>query len=178
MAKENIITRSKIHMYMNVSTEEKKKEWERMNKGWTKLSENPNAQTESVQYIGEDSATTDTTSYEPSYSFEVDLMAKERTVKKVFDICQDRKTYDDCIVECIKAFAFEATNEDKSVTAYLEKLAVAVSNIDGTKKMTMSGNLNGQGDSVKGKFDLSTMTFTPDDQNDAENSTENEEESA
>ncbi|MCI7498563.1 MAG: hypothetical protein MSA82_04045, partial [Oscillospiraceae bacterium] len=58
--------------------------------------------------------------------------------------------------------AFEATDSSKSCTAYRENLSVQVSSIDGEKKMSMSGNLNGQGDGVKGKFDLTGKTFTAD----------------
>lgn len=163
MGKANVVTRSKIHMYMNLSTSESP-DFQRMGHGWSKLTENPNAQTDNVQYIDADSATTDTTSYEPNYSFEADLMAGEPTIKKVYDICQDRKTYEDCILDCVKVLAFEdeAGTGTAKVTAYREKLSVSVSSIDGTKKMTMSGTLNGQGDGIKGKFNLKTKTFTPD----------------
>lgn len=211
MGKKNVVTRSKIHMYMNLGTPEKYEltssepaDWstsytdyytksgesytkvagssapswaastyykytaavdkfERMGHGWSKISENPNAQTESTQYVDSDTATTDTTSYEPNYAVECDLMAAEPTIKKVYDICQDRMTYDDCILDCVKVLAFEDTDGLTEVTAYREKLAVAISSIDGTKKMTMSGNLNGQGDGIKGKFNLKTLTFTPDE---------------
>lgn len=157
-----IVTRAKVHMYMNMASYDSPT-WERMAKGWSQLTENPNAQTESTQYICDESETTDTTSYTPSYAFTADLMVNQPTIKKVYDICQDRMTYGDCIVDCVKVRAFENTGASGSVTAYREQLSVAVSNIDGTKKMIMSGNLNGQGDGIKGKFDLKTKIFTPDE---------------
>ncbi len=155
------VSRSKIHHYLNMSSSEEP-QWERMGKGWSQMNENPNAQTESVRYICDDADTTNTTGYTPNYAFTADLMSKQETVKKVYEICQDRKTYDECLVDMLKVLAFEAESDEGTVTAYREQAAVAVSSIDGTNKMTLSGNFNVQGDPVKGKFDLKTKTFTPD----------------
>lgn len=154
-----IAMRSKVHAYMNMGTAETP-EWSRCGKGWTKLGENPNAQTESTQYIDEDSATEDTVSYSPKYNFECDLMYTEETIKKIYDIAKQRKTGSDCVVDMVFVDAFEDAASDGTYTAYRESLAVAVSSLDGTKKMTMSGSLNCQGDGVKGTFNTSTKTFT------------------
>ncbi len=158
---KDIVKRSRIHHYMNLGTKEAPK-WSRMGKGWKKISENPNAQTESTQYICDDSATTDTTSYEPNYAFECDLMQSDEAIKKVYDIAKNRMTYGDCIVSVVHVDAFEETASNKKCTAYLEELAVQVTSIDGEKKMAMTGNFNGQGDGIKGKFNLTTLEFTPD----------------
>ena len=158
---QKIAKRSEVHVYMNTGTSASPT-WVRLGKGWKKFSENPNAQTESVQYICDDSATTDTTSYEPNYAFECDLMHTNEAIKKIYDIAKGRKTGSDCIVDIVTVDAFEETDSSKECTAYRENLSVQVSSIDGEKKMSMSGNLNGQGDGVKGKFDLTTKTFTPD----------------
>ena len=45
----DIAKRSQVHHYMNLGTAEAP-QWERMGKGWKKFSENPNAQTDGVQY--------------------------------------------------------------------------------------------------------------------------------
>lgn len=156
-----VAKRSQVHHYLNVGTKDSPK-WERLGKGWKKVGENPNAQTESVQYICDDSATTDTTSYEPNYAFECDLMYLNEAIKKIYDIAKGRKTGADCILDFVTVDAFEETDTNKSCTAYRENLSVQVTSIDGEKKMSMSGNLNGQGDGVKGKFDLTNKTFTPD----------------
>lgn len=149
--------RSEVHAYMNLGTADEP-DWKRCGKGWKKLSENPNAQTDGVQYICDDSETVDTVSYSPQYSFECDLMYTDPTIKKMYDIAKQRKTGSECILDMIFADAFES--EKGAVTAYRESLSVAVSSLDGTKKMTMSGNLNGQGDGIIGKFDTENLTFT------------------
>lgn len=158
---KEIVKRSSIHHYMDLGTAEKPK-WERLGKGWSKVSENPNAQTDSVQYICDDSATTDTTSYEPNYAFECDLMKADGPIKKIYNIVKNRMTYGDCIVRMVHVDAFEETEDNKVCTAYLENLSVQVTSIDGEKKMKMTGSFNGQGDGIKGKFNLDTLEFTPD----------------
>lgn len=158
---KEIVKRSSIHHYMDLGTEEKPK-WERLGKGWSKVNENPNAQTEKTQYISDDSATTDTTGYEPNYAFECDLMKADGPIKKIYNIVKGRKTFGDCIVKMVHVDAFEETETNKECTAYLENLAVQVTSIDGEKKMKMTGSFNGQGDGIKGKFNLKTLTFTPD----------------
>lgn len=169
----DIVKRSAVHHYMNLGTAETPK-WSRLGKGWKKLSESPNAQTDSTLYICDDSATTDTTNYEPSYAFECDLMAADEAIKKVYDIAKGRKTYGDCIVQMVHVDAFEATDDNKECTAYLENLSVQVSSIDGEKKMVMSGNFNGQGDGIKGKYNLDNNTFTADSNNGSPESETNE----
>ena len=160
-----IAMRSQVHGYMNMGTDESEK-WERLRKGWKKFSENPNAQTESVQYIDSDSETTDTVSYSNQISFECDLMYTEDTIKKVYDIAKQEKVGDEALVDILTVDAFEEAAGNRVVTAYRRKSSVAVSSLDGTKKMTMSGNLNAYGSTVIGKFDLDALTFTPDSQND------------
>lgn len=148
-----IAMRKDIEVYMNMAaSSEADPIWTQCGDGWTKFSENPNAQTESVQYINQASETTDTTSYSPQYSFECDLMHTEPSVKKVYDICKDRKTGSDAVVDVLIVDTFEAGTSEGSFVARREKLAVAVTSIDGTKKMKITGNLNGQGDGVKGEF--------------------------
>lgn len=163
-----IAMRSQVHGYMNMGTGETES-WERLGQGWKKFSENPNAQTESVQYIDSDSETTDTVSYSNQVSFECDLMYTEASVKKVYDIAKQEKVGDEALVDIVTVDAFEETAGKQEVTAYRRKMSVAVSSLDGTKKMTMSGNLNAYGSTVIGKFNLKTNVFTP---NTAEEPTE------
>ena len=156
-----IAKRSQVHVYMNTGTSGSPV-WTRLGKGWKKFTENPNAQTESTLYICDDSSTTDVTSYEPNYAFECDLMHTNEAIKRIYDIAKGRKTGSDAIVDVVTVDAFEETDVNKSCTAYRENLSVQVTSIDGEKKMSMSGNLNGQGDGIKGKFDLTAKTFTAD----------------
>lgn len=156
-----IAMRSEVHGYMNLGTDDNEN-WERLGQGWSKFSENPNAQTESVQYIDSDSETTDTVSYSNQIAFECDLMYTEDTIKKVYDIAKQEKVGEEALVDILTVDAFEEAEGKQEVTAYRRKSSVAVSSLDGTKKMKMSGNLNAYGSTTIGKFNLKTLTFTPD----------------
>lgn len=160
--KDLLVMRSKIVPAMNLGTENAP-DWEVCGKGWTKFSESPNAQTENTKYINMDSETTDTVSYAPKYSFECDLMSSEKTIKRVYDIAKGRKTGSDCVLPFLVIDKFDPVGD--GYVAWYEKLAVAVSSIDGEKKMKMSGDLNGQGDTEKGVAKIADdgkITFTPD----------------
>ncbi|MCM1024412.1 MAG: hypothetical protein NC395_10195 [Prevotella sp.] len=171
MADNKIAMRRDITPYLNTGTSASPV-WTKCGKGWKKFSENPNAQTEDTQYIDDASATTDTVSYKPQYSFECDLMYSDKTIKTVYDIAKDRMIGSDAVLDFLIVDTFDSSGNG-GMTARREQLAVAVSNIDGTTKMTMSGSLNGQGDGVKGKFvkaanpaeGESAGTFTPDSEN-------------
>lgn len=154
-----IVTRPDIQVYLNTGTATDPV-WERCGKGWKKFGENPNAQTESTQYINDASETTDTVSYAPQYSFECDLMPNQPSIKKIYDIAKDRKIGSGAVIDVLIVDTFEKDELNGGYTARRESLAVAVSSLDGTKKMSMSGNLNGQGDGVKGKFTPATNPGT------------------
>lgn len=167
--KDLLVTRTKIIPAVNLGTEDAP-DWEICGKGWTKFSESPNAQTESTKYINMDSETTDTTSYSPKYSFECDLMASERSIKTVYRIAKERKTGSECVLPFLIIDKFDPV--DNGYVAWRENLAVAVSSIDGEKKMKMSGDLNSQGDTVKGVATISDdgkISFTPDKSEDTQN---------
>lgn len=169
--KDLLVKRTQIIPAMNLGTETNP-DWTVCGKGWTKFSESPNAQTESTKYINMESETTDTTSYSPKYSFECDLMASEKTIKKVYDIAKGRKTGSDCVLPFLIIDKFDpVSGQTGKYVAWRENLAVAVSSIDGEKKMKMSGDLNGQGDTVKGTAAIGNdgkITFTPDTTTDTE----------
>lgn len=161
MAENKIAMRPDVVPFMNTGESYENPTWTRMGTGWTSFNENPNAQTESTQYINMASENNDTTGYSPQYSFGCDLMYEDPTIKKVYYIAKDRKIGSDATVDVLIVDMFG----EAPYTAWRESLAVEVTSIDGTKKMTMSGNLNGQGDSIKGKFTPSgeSGTFTADE---------------
>lgn len=132
--------------------------YKRCGEGWTKFSENPGANTEDTLYINMSTATTETTDYKASYDVEADLMYTEDTIKAVYDICANRKIGAEAVIQHLKVDTF-------SGEAWEDSVAVAITSIDGEKKMTMSGALNVRGDSKKGTAVVSedglTATFTP-----------------
>ena len=179
-SKDLLVTRTKIVPAVNLGTEDAP-DWEVCGKGWTKFSESPNAQTESTKYINMESETTDTTSYSPKYSFECDLMASERSIKTIYGIAKGRKTGSECVLPFLIIDKFDPVDgQEGKYVAWRENLAVAVSSIDGEKKMKMSGDLNSQGDTVKGVAEIDNngkITFTPDTKKEESEDEENPPES-
>ena len=159
-----VVKRTQLEHYMNLGTSENP-QWSRMGTGWSKVDDGTSAKTESVKYINMDTESTDTTSYNVSYPFELDLMYADPTIKKVYDIYKDRMTLGDCEVEMLTVEKFNGTAEAGFV-ARKEVVAIAPSGTsENNNKMRMSGNLNGKGDPVKGKFkpdDKGSGVFTPD----------------
>ncbi len=146
-----IAKRTEIEHYMNLGTSEAEN-WTRMGDGWTKVDDGTSAKTESVKYINQDVESTDTTSYNGTYSFECDLMYADPTIKKAYEIYKDRLTLGDCEVEMLTVEKFNGTAEGGFV-ARKETVAVAPSGIsENNNKMKMSGALNVKGNPVKGKF--------------------------
>lgn len=154
-----IAMRPEIQIYFNLGTEAVPS-WKRCGNGWIKFAENPNAQTESVLYINQSSESKDTVSYSPEYSVEADLLYNDPTVKLVYGIAKDRKTGSDATIDVVIADAFDKL-ENGACVARRERLSVAITSLDGQKKMKMTGSLNGQGDGVKGSFNIESLTFTP-----------------
>lgn len=126
--------------------------WARCGDGWSKLDESPNAETEDTHYINAASATTTVVGYKPQYAFEVDLMYTDPTIKSIYDVANERKIGAEAVKDFLFVDKFTPGTSEGSYFARREQLAVAVNTKGGTKKMTLSGNLNAQGDPVYGEF--------------------------
>src|SRR5574344_2081264 len=146
-----IAMRTDIEVYMDTSSTETPT-WTRCGNGWKKFAESPNAQTESTQYINAASETKDTVSYAPQYSIECDLMYTDDTIKNVYVIAKDRKTGSNAVVTVLIVDKFDPGASEGTYVARKKQLSVEITSLDGQKKMSMTGNLNGQGDGVKGIF--------------------------
>lgn len=145
----SIVKRPEIEHYMSSS---ESGPWQRMGEGWIKFDDSSTAQTESVKYINQNTQTEDTTSYKVAYSFECDLMYADPTIKDVYRLYKDRKILDECDRYVLTVEKFDG-NKESGFNAYLEKLSIAPSGIsESSNRMRISGNFNGKGDPVKGKF--------------------------
>ena len=152
-----VAMRTDIHHYMNTSKNDTP-QWDRCGDGWKKFQENPGANTEETKYINMSASSSEVTDYSPSYNIEADLMLADPTIKIVHDIAKGRKTGADAVVDILTV---EAIGE-KPYRAWRESAAVGISSFDGEKKMSLTGTLSVQGDSVPGTFDPDTKAFTPD----------------
>lgn len=136
-----------------------------MGVGFTKLDENPGAQSESETYINEVTSSAAITRYETVFPFSTRLIPGTPGYK-LWKIGRDHKTGEDAQIEYYRVDLFnpigEVTEGKAEFTARKFIVSVEVSNTagNGGEKINIDGNLNAVGDPVLGKFDTVTKTFT------------------
>lgn len=133
-----------------------------MGAGFRTLEETPAAQTTSVRYINDASASKSINGYDWSTSFDTDQIRAEEAVDFICEIGELQKTGADCetnyvIVDLDKPIA----SKENTYHARRFKVAIEVAsftNNDG--QMGCTGNLLGIGDPLIGEFNTAAKTFT------------------
>jgi hypothetical protein len=129
--------------------------WARLATGWTSNDENPSAQTTSTQYIHQDTATTDTTSYTTTFAFEFDYIPSNPAQAMVYKIAATHKTLSDAVIPTLQVDSWDNYGTADAPLYYARQMdcAVAVSDMTRTDgKYHITGNLNAQGDPVEGLY--------------------------
>lgn len=155
----NVIKRHQYADYLNVS-ESSTPEYVLMGVGFTTLDEEPNAQTESVKYVCDASASSSVVGYETSFPYEAEQIKEERAIDSIYKIGRDHLTGGDAERDYVRVELWDPTETDNEFKARKFRVSVEVASITGENKMTMSGNLNAVGDPIQGTFNTSTKTFT------------------
>lgn len=135
-----------------------------MGVGFNTLDENPTAQKDAKTYINQKSQTSQIKSYQPTFPFDTDLISDEAAVMAIYDIGRNHKTGADAEKEYVRVELFKpVADQENTYEARKFKVAVEVTNItgEGGGVIKVTGNLNGVGDFVAGKFNTTTKTFTP-----------------
>lgn len=148
------------------------KHWGMLGEGFTALDENTNAQTESKAYICDSTQTTTTTGYERSFAFTTDFIWSKNAIRKIYNVARNGVVGEGAIVEYYRLEKFKGDQTNPPVEGTVEyigrrfEVAIEVSSITGGggEEITVSGNLNAQGDGEHGKLKIvrsgSTKTFT------------------
>lgn len=143
--------------------------WERMNKGFTKLDENPNAQKDTATYIGDVTSSSSIEGYQTEFPYDSHVIVSQKAVMALYNTGRNHDTGSDAEFEYLRVDLFMpvADQEDGEESYCARKFIVSneVSSFagEGGKKVTVSGNLSAVGDFVPGKFDLKTLEFTEGD---------------
>lgn len=148
--------------FINIGTSETP-EFVLMGQGFTKLDENPSAQTKSKRYVNDKSQTKSISGYDDSFPFESDMILDEKAVDYIRDIGENRKTGSDAETDYVRV-DLDKTIAESEGEYKARKFHVAVELAEFTDsdgELTMSGNLLGIGDFVLGKYNMKTNTFTP-----------------
>ncbi len=159
--KRNVIKRHQYADYLNVGTGETP-EYVLMGAGFTTLDEEPGAQSESVKYVNEASASSSVVGYETTFPFEAEQIMEEKAIDALYMVGRNHYIGADAEFEYVRV---ELWNKAATAEAGFEArrfiVSAEISSLSGENKMTMSGNLNAVGDPVLGTFNTTTKTFTP-----------------
>ena len=155
----NVIKRYQYADYLNIGTEATPN-WVLMGAGFTTLDEEPNAQTDTVQYVNDKSSTTSVVGYETSFPYEAEQIADEEAIDFIYTIGRNHYIGADAETEYCRVELWNPATGTNTFEARKFKVAVEVSSITGEKKMSLSGNLNTIGDPVLGTFNTTTKRFT------------------
>lgn len=164
MADRNAIIRNKVADYLMVSDR-----YELMGIGFTQLDESPSAQTDSVTYINEATASTDITGYETEFAYEANHIPSQAAVTALWKDGRNHAVGADAVHDYVRVDLYNPigtpTDEKAEYTARKFTVANEVSDHsgEGGAKLTVSGTLHAVGDPVQGKFDTVTKTFTTGD---------------
>ena len=159
------IKRSQIAHFLN-TTPSSTATYSQINKGVSDLTIDYGAETQSSQYIAEDTATTDTTGYTPTISVEQEYFKEDAVCEFVDDLRMNRALLSDCYTEMINVYkAYEVLSSGTGTGEfYAEKqpVAITINEYGGGQPDTphLSYTINYRGDAVKGKFKPSDGTFT------------------
>lgn len=101
MSKKNVIKRHQYADYLNVGTAETPN-FVLMGAGFTTLDENPNAQTESVKYVNDVSASSSVVSYETQFPFEAEQIAEEEAIDALYEVGRNHYTGTDAEFDYVR----------------------------------------------------------------------------
>ena len=160
------IKRSKIAHYLDTTPSENTATYVRINKGVSGLTIDYSAETQSSQYIGEDSATTDTTGYTPTASIEQECFKGDGVFEYIDSLRKSRALLADCYTTLVNVYAYNevivSTTGTGEYEAEKQDVSITIGEYGGDQPDTphISYTINYRGDGVRGKFNPTTGTFT------------------
>lgn len=156
-----IVKRHQYADYLNTGTSDTTN-YVLMGTGFTKIDEEPGAQTETSKYVNEVTSSTEIVSYETSFPFDADQVVSEEAVDALYQVGRNHYVGEDAEFEYVRVELWDPASDDSTTEFSARKFTVAaeVSTISGDNKQVVSGTLHAIGDPVQGTFDTSTKTFT------------------
>lgn len=143
--------------------------YELMGTGYTKLDENPGAQSDSEVYINEVTSSASITSYQTEFPYESRLIPSQKAIYHLWKMGRDHAVGDAAQVELVRVELFNPIGEPSETAAeYTARKFLTVNEVSSTtgnggEKIQVSGTLKAAGDPVQGKFDTVTKKFTEGD---------------
>jgi hypothetical protein len=159
-----IIKRSQLAEYIDVTPESTSPTWERIGFGVEGKATDYAPEIDERQFIDEDSPNSSVKSYKPTSEFDISAAKNSPVFTFVDKLRTTRATYaaaETTYLEVRLYAPVEATPDTYEATQY--KAAIAVSNMGdaASDPLTLTVSINGKGDPVQGTFAYATKTFTP-----------------
>lgn len=157
-----MVKRSRLAHFLDVDPKETTPSWARFAKGHESLSTSYNPETETTQYIHEDAGT----SYLKNYALSIDTTQIAHKGDPIFDFVDDLSfrlaVADDAVTNYLEVRIYNATDMT-AIPARMFKVAVSITSEGdaATDPLQREYSLQGQGDPVRGTFNIDTLTFTP-----------------
>jgi len=132
--------------------------------GITSLTEEFNPETDTKQYINQANGTTVVKSYTPTISIEKEYIKDEDLQTWMNEKIKDLPTGSSAESDYIRLNLFDTTSTSGVYNAVKRKCTYQFDSIGGDAGSELMNNmtLGGVGDGIKGTFNVSTKTFTPD----------------
>ena len=140
--------------------------FELMGTGFTKLDENPGAQSDQEIYINEVTSSASITGYQTEFPYESRLIPSQKAVYTLWKQGRDHAVGADAEMDYVVVDLFNPIGSPSEETAEYAARQFRVINIvesttgNGGEKIGVSGKLSALGDPVQGKFDTVKKTFT------------------
>ena len=137
-----------------------------VNRGFTQLDEEGGAQVETEAYIGDRNGTTTVTGYENSWAYNTQYISDEAVTKDIVDIARYQKTGSDCERDLVSIDMSEEPVSEGAYKARHFKIAVEAAPPQGEPRSitTSEGTFHQIGDMEEGTFNITTQTFTADEE--------------
>ena len=159
--KEGTVLKHQIAFFAKTTAEADS--FSRISKGFTDLSGALNPTTETSQYIGEATQTTTTTSYNPNYTFTAERYCGDVFNDYLYEIGRDQ-VLNATVHQIVRVDMSDPTESPNEYNAVAAEYNVSIDTNDtgaAGAKVGYTGTLSQKGDLVKGKYNTSTNTFTP-----------------
>ena len=136
-----------------------------INRGFTQLTEAGGAQVETEAYIGDVNGSTTVTGYENTWAFNTQYISDEAVCKDIVEIARYQKVGSECERELVSIDMSDEPISEGVYKARHFKIAIEASPANGEpRSITASeGTFHQLGDMELGSFNISTMTFTPEE---------------
>lgn len=140
--------------------------YELMGTGYTKLDENPGAQSDSETYINEVTSSASIIGYETEFPYESRLIPSQKATYALWKTGRNHDTGEAAEFEYVRIELFnpigETSDEKAEFTARKFRVVNEVSSTSGNggEKIQVSGTLKVAGDPIQGKFDTVKKEFT------------------